>query len=220
MRWARTVPVRDRHLVSESTREAGLGFQLQPVHFVDQEDHRLRRPDRFEQGRARRNSSEKMSSSRSRQARRHGRRSVMASDRHRNRPPPAAPGCAAAASCNSIRTAPWTHRDLVALQADETTVGDARHRLGQLGLTRSCRSLDEHGLGQPVGQVHDTGDAVVGQVPDFGQTGAHVGDGLETGGPVRGNRAGSVCRCGGDRLLVGGAHPAPARPRAPRTSCR
>ena len=42
--------------------------------------------------------------------------------------------------------------------------GDPGHRLGQLGLARPGRALDQHRLGQPVGQVDDPGDAVVGQV--------------------------------------------------------
>ena len=53
---------------------------------------------------------------------------------------------------------------LVALQADEPGAGDLGHRLGQLGLARAGRALDQDRLPQPVGEVDDPGDALVGEV--------------------------------------------------------
>ena len=68
---------------------------------------------------------------------------------------------------------------LVALQADQPGAGHLGHRLGQLGLARARRALDEDRLLQPVGEVHDAGDALVGQVVDLPQRLADRGDGLE-----------------------------------------
>src|SRR5439155_17737758 len=70
---------------------------------------------------------------------------------------------------------------LVALQAAQPAVGAPRHGLGQLGLARAGRALDQDGLLQTVGQVDDAGDALIGQVVDRPQPLAHCGDGLETG---------------------------------------
>ena len=38
--------------------------------------------------------------------------------------------------------------------------------LGQLGLARARRALDQDRFAQPVGQEHHCGDALVGQVAD------------------------------------------------------
>ena len=53
---------------------------------------------------------------------------------------------------------------LVALQPDEPGAGDLGDRLGELGLADAGRSLDQHRLLEPVGEVHDARDAGVGQV--------------------------------------------------------
>ena len=55
---------------------------------------------------------------------------------------------------------------LVALQADQAGAGHLGHRLGELGLARAGRALDEHRLLQAVGEVHHPGDALVGEVVD------------------------------------------------------
>ena len=56
---------------------------------------------------------------------------------------------------------------LVALEADEAGAGHLGDRLGQLGLAGAGRALDEDRLLQPVGEVDDAGDALVGQVVDL-----------------------------------------------------
>ena len=53
------------------------------------------------------------------------------------------------------------------------------HRLGQLGLAGAGRALDEDRLAEPVGEVDDAGDAVVGQVVDLLQAVTDLVDGLE-----------------------------------------
>ena len=53
------------------------------------------------------------------------------------------------------------------------------HRLGQLGLAGAGRTLDQDRLLEPVGQVDDAGDALVGEVVDLAQALADLGDGLE-----------------------------------------
>ena len=55
---------------------------------------------------------------------------------------------------------------LVALEADEPSAEERGRRLGELGLARPGRALDEDGLGEPVGEVHHAGQAVVGEVAD------------------------------------------------------
>src|SRR5581483_538389 len=70
---------------------------------------------------------------------------------------------------------------LVALQPDEAAAGQLGDRLGQLGLAGAGRALDEHRLLQPVGQVDDPGDALVGQVPHRRQALAHCGNRFEAG---------------------------------------
>jgi hypothetical protein len=65
------------------------------------------------------------------------------------------------------------------------------HRLGQLGLAGAGRALDEDRLAEPIGQVHDAGDALVGEVVDpAGQErGGHVGVHHERLGRVAHRRA-------------------------------
>ena len=53
------------------------------------------------------------------------------------------------------------------------------HRLGQLGLARAGRALDQDRLLQPVGQVHDAGDALVGEVLALAQAVTDGVDGFE-----------------------------------------
>ena len=68
---------------------------------------------------------------------------------------------------------------LVALQADEPGARHLGHRLGQLGLARAGRTLDEDRLLEAVGEVDDTGDAFVREVVDLLQTVADCGHRLE-----------------------------------------
>ena len=161
-------------------------------------------------GRVRRNSSEKMSSSRSRQA-----APRRPSRRRRPAPTPSASldhplGLDAQ---QLLLVVPLVERlglveALVALQADQAAAGDAGHRLGQLGLARAGRALDQHRLGQPVGQVDDPGDAVVGQVADLGQPGPHVGHRREARrSRVRGSRATPGRARGSSACLVGRRSP-------------
>ena len=72
---------------------------------------------------------------------------------------------------------------LVALQADQPGAGDLGDGLRQLGLAGAGRPLDEDGLLQAVGKVHDAGDPVVGQVVHVAKALTDIGNGLE---PVRG----------------------------------
>ena len=58
---------------------------------------------------------------------------------------------------------------LVALQADQPGAGHLGDGLGELGLARAGRALDEHRLAEAVGEVDDTGDAVVGEVVHVAQ---------------------------------------------------
>jgi MoxR-like ATPase len=69
---------------------------------------------------------------------------------------------------------------LVALQADEPRPRHLGDRLGELRLAGASWTLDEDRLPQPVGQVHDPGDALVRQVVDLAEAIAHLGDGLES----------------------------------------
>ena len=49
--------------------------------------------------------------------------------------------------------------------------------LGELGLADAGRALDEHRLAEPVGEVHDAGDARVGEVVDAAQALEDIGNG-------------------------------------------
>src|SRR5262245_31436202 len=68
---------------------------------------------------------------------------------------------------------------LVALQADQPGAADLGHGLGELGLARAGRPLDQDRLAEAIGEVHDAGDALVGQVVDLGERLAYGRDGLE-----------------------------------------
>ncbi len=70
---------------------------------------------------------------------------------------------------------------LVTLEADQPAAGQARDRLGQLGLAGAGRPFDEDRLGQPIGQEDHPGDAVVGQIVDPGKPLAHLVDRTEPG---------------------------------------
>ena len=63
---------------------------------------------------------------------------------------------------------------LVALEADQPGAGELGDRLGELGLAGAGRALDQDGLLQPVGEEHDAGDAVVGQVVHVAKASAHA----------------------------------------------
>ena len=69
---------------------------------------------------------------------------------------------------------------LVALQADEAGAGHLGDGLGELGLAGAGRALDEDRLAQPVGEEHDAGDALVGEVVDLLQSVADLLDALES----------------------------------------
>ena len=53
-------------------------------------------------------------------------------------------------------------------------------RLGQLGLAGAGRALDQDRLAEPVGQEHDAGDALVGEVVHVSQPVANLLNALET----------------------------------------
>src|SRR4051794_27593766 len=59
---------------------------------------------------------------------------------------------------------------LVALETDEPSTGHLGDGLGELRLARPGRALDQHRLLQPIGEVHDAGDAFVREVVDLLQT--------------------------------------------------
>src|SRR5204863_7447384 len=69
---------------------------------------------------------------------------------------------------------------LVALQPDEAGAAHLGYRLGELGLAGAGRALDEHGLLQAVGEIHDAGDAFVGEVADVLQAVPNLGPGVES----------------------------------------
>ncbi len=71
---------------------------------------------------------------------------------------------------------------LVALESDEPGAGHLGDALGELGLAGSCRALDHDRLVEPVGEVHDAGDAGIGEVVDLGQARADSGDVFEAVG--------------------------------------
>ena len=62
---------------------------------------------------------------------------------------------------------------LVALEPDEARPEGRRGGLGELGLARAGRPLHQHGLVEPVGEVDDGGDLVVGEVPDAAEALGH-----------------------------------------------
>src|SRR3954447_2857729 len=68
---------------------------------------------------------------------------------------------------------------LVALQSNEAGARHLGDRLGELRLAGAGGTFDEHRLLQPVGEVHDAGDAFVGEVVDLAQALANLGDRLE-----------------------------------------
>ncbi len=71
---------------------------------------------------------------------------------------------------------------LVALQPDEPGAGELGDRLRELRLASARRPLDQHRLLQAVCEVHDSGDAVVGQVVHVTKALTDLGHGIE---PVR-----------------------------------
>ena len=150
----------DRHLVlGEDLEQQRLGLDLDPVDLVDQQHDRLVGADGLEQ--------------------RAGEQEVLGEDVVLDRLPGAVvvcarPGCAAAASCSSTRRAPWTRRG-----PRSTAGGSAGRRcisatdLASWVLPVPAGPSTRTGLPQPVGQVDDAGDALVGQVVDLGQPVAH-----------------------------------------------
>jgi hypothetical protein len=68
---------------------------------------------------------------------------------------------------------------LVALETNETRTREFGNALCQLRLAGSRRTLDEHGLTQTLGEVHHSGDAVVGEIVDFLETITHLRNGGE-----------------------------------------
>jgi hypothetical protein len=69
----------------------------------------------------------------------------------------------------------------VALQADQPGPRHLGDALRELGLPRTSRALDQHGLAEAFSEEHDARDAFISKVRDIAQTIAHGLDGLETG---------------------------------------
>ncbi len=65
---------------------------------------------------------------------------------------------------------------LVALQADHLAPRGTRQGLRELGLPHPCRSLDQHGLAEPLREVGDERGGLVGQVADLAQRALHGAD--------------------------------------------
>ena len=155
----------DRHLVvGQDLEQQGLGLDLDPVDLVDEQHHRVVGPDRLEQ--------------------RPGEQELVGEDVGLD-VVPARVGVALGLDAQQLLlVVPLVERlglvePLVALQADEPGAAHLGHRLGQLGLAGAGRTLDEDRLAQAVGEVDDPGDALVGQVVDRLQPGAHIVDGVE-----------------------------------------
>ncbi len=68
---------------------------------------------------------------------------------------------------------------LVALQPDEAGPGHLGDGFRQLGLAGTGGALDENRLLKTVGEMHNTGDAVVGEVRNVVQLLPNFSDGLE-----------------------------------------
>ena len=77
---------------------------------------------------------------------------------------------------------------LVALQPDEPAAGHSGDGLGEFGLARAGRALDEHRLGEPVRQVDDSRDPVVGEVAASPRAVREPRHRSEQGGPGSGNQ--------------------------------
>ena len=140
----------DRHLeVREHLEQEGLGLDLDPVDLVDEQHDRLVGADRLEQ--------------------RTGQQERLGEDVGLDRRPVRLVLTVGLDPQQLLLVVPLVQRlglveALVALQPDQPRAGDLGHGLGQLGLAHAGRPLDQHRLLQPVGQVHDPGDARVGEV--------------------------------------------------------
>ncbi len=107
---------------------------------------------------------------------------------------------------------------LVALQPDQPGARQFGHRLGQLGLARAGRALDQDRLAQALGQVDHAGDALVGQVADRRSLrGPTAGESKRDGAVSLTDRtsfSGSGARRRQPGSLPGGGRAAPVRSRA------
>ncbi len=139
----------DRHLVlGEDLEQQRLGLDLDPVDLVDQQHHRVIGADRLEQ--------------------RAGEEELVGEDVVVD----LAPAVGALVGLDAqelLLVVPLVERlglvePLVALQPDQPGPGELGDRLGELGLARSGRTLDQDRLAQPIGEERHAGDALVGQV--------------------------------------------------------
>ena len=143
----------DRHLVvGEDLEQQGLGLDLDAVDLVDQQHHRVVGRDGLEQ--------------------RAGEEELVGEDVGLDGLPGVAVGPLGLDAQQLLLVVPLVERlglveALVALEADEAGAGHLGDRLGQLGLARAGRALDEDRLAEPVGEVDDPGDALVGEVVDL-----------------------------------------------------
>jgi hypothetical protein len=158
----------NRHLVvGEDLQQQRLGLHLDPVHLVDEQHDRLVRPDGLQQG--------------------PGQQELLGEDVLLDVGPGHPLVLAHPLGLDAkelLFVVPLVQRlglveALVALQPDEPGARHLGHRLGQLGLAGPGRAFHEHGLAQPVGQVHDPGDAFVGQILHASQSLTDLGHGCE-----------------------------------------
>jgi hypothetical protein len=156
---------RNGHLVvGQDLQQERLGLDLDTVDLVDQQDDRLVGPDRLEQ----RTGEEELL-----------REDVIVDGRPRI-------GVAVGLDAQQLfLVVPLVERlglvePLVALQADQPTIGHLGDRLGELRLASARRPFDEHRLAEPVGEEGNAGDPLVGQIVDVTQAVAHLLDTLET----------------------------------------
>ena len=61
----------------------------------------------------------------------------------------------------------------VTLQTNKPRTDHLSHALGELGLTRTRRTLDKDRLFKPIRQIDDAGQAIIGQVVNILQTFAY-----------------------------------------------
>ena len=164
----------DRYLVvGEDLQQQGLGLHLDPVHLVDEQHDRFVGPDGLQQG--------------------PGQQERLREDVLLDvLPVVAAGGFGDPLGLDAqqlLLVVPLVEglglvEPLVALQADQAGIEQFGDRLGQLGLAGAGGALDQDRLPEPLRQVHDAGDALVGQIADTAQSLTHQRRGTR-GGTVR-----------------------------------